>query len=75
MSYQFGQHRGPLDYRAAVKAKRIARKHGASFIRGGDSYWFTTSKRGAPHDEAVRDAVNAELRTAGLWERLYPGCD
>ena len=75
MDYQFGKCSGPLDDQTDVKAQRIARKHGATFDRRGDSYWFITSKRGAPHDEAVRDAVNADLRTAGLWERLYPGDD
>lgn len=68
MPYMFGVHYGHL----TRKADQIAKRHGASHInytepRGERRGWFVCPNRGAPFDQAVADAVFADIdRIGGL---------
>ncbi len=65
--YLFGLGRGHLPASAAG----IAQRHGADLVnytepRGEKRHWFEAQNLGPPFDEAVRDAVLADLRAAGF---------
>ena len=70
--YFFGPVRQRVSLQDAQRADKIARAHGATFVgpvtlpgnplRG----WFEAPNRGAPFDDATRDAVLADVESAGL---------
>lgn len=72
--FMFGLGRGYLPASTAKKVDRIAQNHGCDFHQAENSHWFSGPNLGSPFDSAMRDAVFAELQTAGLltW---YPCAD
>lgn len=69
--FMFGVSRAKPTRKDAKRMERIARKHGCSLIEGtfpGDGYkrWFAGPNRGHPFDQALADAVYADLEAAGL---------
>ena len=71
--YTIGKGRGALDAKTVAKADEIARRHLARFLRNGTFYWFDASDRGALSYENIRRGVEADLKAAGLFDKLYPG--
>lgn len=69
--HHFGVGRGRPQNRVRIAA--IAKRHGASFVVAelpgeGWRFWFTCPNAGHPFDRATRDAVFADLKSAGLLE-------
>lgn len=64
--YMFGLHSGHL----TAKADKIAERHGAWHVnhtepRGERRGWFACPNRGRPFDQAIADAVWADIEAAG----------
>ncbi len=70
--YFFGLHSGHL----TAKADKIARRHGAwhdNYVepgRGDKRGWFACPNRGSPFDQAIADAVMADIDAAGGIDAL-----
>lgn len=69
--FMFGTGRGRIKASAAKRIDKIAGRHGASFVTAdlpgdGPRYWFAGPNLGHPFDQAMADAVWADLEHAGL---------
>jgi hypothetical protein len=70
--FHFGVGNGRVNSGTARRIDKIAAKHDATFVAvtlpgNGPRYWFSCANLGHPFDGAIRDAVIADLTTAGLW--------
>ena len=61
----FGQGNGEVSDREKSRVNRIAKKHGAEFIRyrqeGSSRYWFSGKNLGEPFDSKIAQSVLQEV--------------